>query len=406
MALPNQKIEIGFNAEDSTFGPFFTLGSETKGVLGNTQFVLGNFVFFDITSRAKSFQIDRGKSRRFSNVPAGAAGVRFNNHDRAFDPTYPDSPFFGQIIPRRQIVITSGTVVQFNGFIDDWNLNYTVNGDSIADGVAKDVTSFFSKQILTAGTPVAQTTGERINAVLDDPEVDWSETLRDIDTGTRNTGTQPIEAGTNAFNYINKVAETEQGLFFVNKAGEVAFRDATIDISSDTTITFGQETGIPYSGIQVVFGSELLYNEVVIANVGGGTATAIDEDSQGTYGIRNLSITNLLGENDQQSVDLALDLVEQYSQPEFRVENLVIDLHALDTSDQNAVLGIELGDVCEILFTPNDIGDPIERFGRVISMKQDVNTEVHIVRLGFQEVKSIPFVLGDAKFGILGTSTL
>jgi len=406
MALPNQKIEIGFNAEDSTFGPFFTLGSETKGILGGTEFVLGNFVFFDITTRAKSFQIDRGKSRRFSSVPAGAAGIRFNNHDRAFDPTYPDSPFFGQIIPRRQVIITSGTVVQFNGFIDDWNLNYAVSGDSIADAVAKDVTSFFSKQVLTAGTTTAQTTGERINAVLSDPEVDWGEALRDIDTGTRNTGTQPIEAGTNALNYLNKVSETEQGLFFVNKAGEVAFREDAIVVSAETTVTFGQGTGIPYSGIQVVYGSELLYNEVVIANVGGGTATAIDEDSQGTYGIRNLSITNLLGEDDQQSVDLALDLVEQYSQPEFRVENLVVDLHALDEADQNRVLGIELGDVCEIIFKPNNIGDDIERFGRVISMKQDVNTEVHVVRLGFQEVKEIPFVLGDTKFGILGESTL
>lgn len=406
MGLPEQKIELGFNAEDSNFGPFFTLGSETKGVLGGTEFVLGNFVFFDITDRAKSYQIDRGKSRRFSNLPAGAAGVRFNNHDRAFDPTYPDSPFFGQIIPRRQLIITAGTVVQFDGFVDDWNLSYSVNGDSIADAVAKDVTSFFAKQVLTAGTPIVQTTGERINAVLDDPEVDWSSSKRDIDTGTRNTGTQPIEANTNAFNYINKVAETEQGLFFVNKDGEVAFRDATVQVSGATTVTFGQDVGIPYSGIQVVFGSELLYNEVVIANVGGGIATAIDEDSQGTYGIRNLSITNLLGKDDQQSVDLALELVEQYSQPEFRVENLVIDLHALEPADQDRVLGIELGDVCEILFTPNNIGDPIERFGRVISMKHDVNTEVHIVRLGFQEVKEIPFVLSDTKFGILGESTL
>jgi len=406
MAIPEQKIEIGFNAEDSNFGPFFTLGSETKGVLGGTEFVLGDLVFFDITSRAKSYQIDRGKDRRFSNFPAGAAGIRFNNHDRAFDPTYPESPFFGQIIPRRQVVITAGTIVQFNGYIDDWNLTYTVDGDSIADAVAKDVTSFFSKQILTAGTPTAQTTGERINAILDDPEVDWSSTLRDIDTGTRNTGTQVIAPNTNAFNYLNKVTETEQGLFFVDKQGRVAFRDASIEVSADTTVTFGQGTGVPYSAIQVVYGSELLYNEVVISNVGGGTATASDLDSQGTYGIRNLSITDLLGASDEQSVELALDLAQQYSQPEFRVENLVIDVHALEAADQNRVLGIEIGDVCEIIFRPNDIGDPLERFGRVIALKEDITPEVHIVRLGFQEVKSIPFVLGDTKFGILGESTL
>ena len=406
MSIPNQKVEIGFNSEDSPFGPFFTLDSAEKGVLDGTEYVLGGEVFVDVSDRVKSYQVDRGKSRRFSTFPAGAAGIRLNNHDRAFDPTYPDSPFFGQIIARREIIITAGSATIFRGFIDDWNLTYAVSGDSIADGVAKDVTSFFAKQILTAGTPVAQTTGERINAVLDDPEVNWGTTLRDIDTGTRNVGTQPIEDNTNALTYLNKVAETEQGQFFENSQGEVAFREDAIVVSADTTVTFGQETGVPYSGIQVLFGSELLYNEVVIANVGGGTATASDEDSQGTYGIRNLTITDLLGANDTQSVDLALELVEQYNQPEFRIENLVIDVHGLDPADQESVLDIEIGDVSEIIFRPNNIGDAIVRFGRVISVKHDVNPEVHVVRLGFQEVKNIPFVLSDPKFGILDTSTL
>lgn len=406
MALPVEKVEIGFDLTDSPIGPFFRLNDSVAGRLDNTEYRLGGTIFFDVTDRVKSFQVDRGKPRRFSTFPAGAVGVRFNNHDRAFDPTYPDSPFAGQIIPRREIRITSGTAVQFTGFIDDWNLTYTVDGNSIADAVAKDVTSFFSKQIVTAGTPVQELTSERINKVLDDPEVDWASSLRDIDTGTVEVGTQEISSNTNALNYMQKVTETEGGLLFINKGGDLAFRNAVQAADSTNLVTFGQGTGIPYSGIQVVYGAELLYNEVVISNVGGGTATAVDENSQNEYGIRNLSITDLLGANDLQSIDLAVKYADLYSEPEYRVERLDIQLHDLEPAEQETVLNLEIGSVCKVEFTPNGIGDPIERFLTVISIKHDVNPEIHVTRLGFQELKYLALVLDDPIFGKLDVANL
>lgn len=406
MALPVEKVEIGFDLTETGLGPFFRLNDSDAGRLDNTQYRLGGTIFYDVTDRVKSYQIDRGKPRRFSTVPAGAAGIRFNNHDRAFDPTYPDSPFAGQIIPRREVRITAGTAIQFTGFIDDWNLTYTVDGNSIADAVVKDVTSTFSKQTITAGTPVVERTSARINAVLDDPEVNWTQTLRDIETGTVDVGTQEIEAGSNALNYMQKVAETEGGLLFINKEGAVAFRNGVQAPDSEGLVVFGQGTGVPYSGIQVIYGSELLYNEVVIANKGGGTATAADLASQGEYGIRNLSITDLLGATDTQSVALALKYVSQYSEPEYRIERLDIQLHDLEPAQQEQVLNLELGDVCQVLFTPNGIGDPIDRYISVISIKHDVNPEIHVVRLGFQEVKGLALVLDDAEFGRLNEATL
>jgi len=406
MALPVEKVEIGFDLTDSPIGPFFRLNDDEAGRLDNTQYRLGGTIFYDVTNRVKNFQIDRGKSRRFSTFPAGAAGVRFNNHDRAFDPTYPDSPFAGQIIPRREIRITSGTVVQFTGFIDDWNLSYTVDGNSVADAVAKDVTSFFSKQVLTAGTPTQQLTSERINAVLDDPEVNWATSLRDIETGTVEVGTQEIGESTNALNYMQKVSETEGGFLFVNRDGDVAFRNGIRFATSEGLVVFGQGTGIPYSGIQVVYGSELLYNEVVVSNVGGGTATASDLTSQGEYGIRNLSLTDLLGANDQQSIDLAVKYADLYSEPEYRVERLDVQLHDLEPAEQETVLDLEIGSVCKVEFTPNGIGDPIERFLTVISIKHDVNPEIHVTRLGFQELKYLSLVLDDAIFGKLDVANL
>jgi len=406
MALPIEKVEIGFDLTDSPIGPFFRLDDDVAGRLDNTQYRLGGTIFYDVTDRVKTFAISRGKPRRFSTVPAGAANVQFNNHDRAFDPTYDLSPFAGQIIPRREIKITSGTVVQFNGYIDDWNLTYTVDGNSVADALAKDSTSFFAKQVIAAGTPVEEFTGERINKVLSDVNVNWANELRDIDTGKSLVGTQEIVENTNALTYMQKVAETEPGLLYIDKLGRVAFRDSTTAPSSADLTVFGQGTGIPYSGLSVIYGSELLYNEITIANVGGGTATASDLASQGEYGIRNLSITDLLGANDLQSVDLAVRYADLYSDPEYRVEQLDIQLHKLEPAQQAEILDLDLGSICKVEFTPNGIGDPIERFIQIISLKHDVTPQSHIVRLGFQQIKYLSLVLDDAVFGKLDVATL
>lgn len=406
MGVPAQKVEIGFDLTDTPFLRFFTLDSEVAGRLDNTQYRLGGTTFIDVTEYVKSFQISRGKPRRFASFPAGAANVTFNNHTRAFDPTYDLSPFAGQIIPRREIRITSGTAIQFQGFIDDWNLTYTVDGNSITDALAKDATSIVAKQVIAAGTPTEQFTGERIAAVLDDPGVNWSLDDRDLETGRSLVGTQPIEENTNALTYMQKVAETEPGLLFVNKTGDFSFRDSLSFATENDLTIFGQTSGIPYSGIQVIFGSELLYNEVTIANVGGGTAVATNLESQNTYGTRDLIITDLLGASDLQSLDLAVKYADLYSEPEYRVEVLEVQVHKLDPEQQAQVLDLEIGDVCKVDFTPNGIGDPIERFIQVISIKQDVNPEIHVVRLGFQQIKYLPLVLDDTIFGKLDVANL
>jgi hypothetical protein len=406
MAMPVEKVEIGFDLTDTPVTRFFTLDDATAGRLDNTQYRLAGTTFIDVTEYVKSFQISRGKPRRFSSFPAGAANVTFNNHSRAFDPTYELSPFAGQIIPRREIRITSGTAIQFQGYIDDWNLTYTVDGNSVADALAKDSTSILAKQVIAAGTPTEQYTGERIAEVLDDPGVNWATDARDLETGRSLVGTQEITANTNALTYMQKVAETEPGLFFVNKTGDVAFRDSLNVARSNDLTVFGQGTAIPYSGIQVIYGAELLYNQITIANVGGGTAVASDIESQNTYGIRDLIITDLLGASDLQAVDLAVKYADLYSEPEYRVEALDIQVHKLEPAQQVEALELEIGDVCKVEFTPNGIGDAIERFIQVISISHDVNPEIHIMRLAFQQIKYLPLVLDDAIFGKLDVANL
>jgi hypothetical protein len=398
------KVELGFDLAAGV-GPFLVLDDPVAGQLDNPEWGLGGTIFYDVTEYVKSVVINRGRSSLFSNFPAGNATISFNNHNRYFDPLYTSSPFAGNIIPRREIKISAGTEIQFSGWVDDWNLTYAPNGDSVADALAYDATGLLANRTITASTPTPQTTGARINTVLDDPDVNWASTLRAIDTGAATLSDFPIEANQNALSYLQTVASSEPGNLFIGKTGNVVFQDRTKSPTTADLIQFGG-TGIPFLNLEVVYGSENLYNEILISRQGGGTAIARDFDSISEYGISNLTINNLLLSSDEQSVELALIYAQQYSQPEYRFQSLEVAMHKLDLADQQKIIELEIGSICKVVFTPNGIGDAIERFVEVIRLEQTITPETYFVNLGFQAIDFASLVLDDAEFGKLDTYSL
>lgn len=400
MGMPVEKVEVGFDLVDSPISPFFVLDDPVKGKLDNTQYVIAGTIFFDITDRVRRFSINRGRKSQFTFNPAGNASIELNNHDRAFDPLYVDSPFYGNIIPRRELRVTTANEIQFSGWVEDWNLTYLPNGDSVASAECVDATSILASQTLTGGTPTPELSGARINSVLDDAGVNWPAALRDIDAGGTTLGDQEIADGTNALTYLQTIARTEPGEFFVAKDGHVNFRDRNFTATSGDLVVFGG-TGIDFVGIEVVYGSEQLYNQVVVSREGGGTAVAVDLDSQSAYGIRTLVESDLLMADDLEAVDLAVQLADRYSTPEYRIDTLEVQVNSLDPADQVRVLQLEIGRICKVEFTPNGIGDPIEQFIQIIQIQHTVDPENHFMEFGFRELTQAYLVLDDAEFGKL-----
>jgi hypothetical protein len=403
MAMPIEKVEVGFDTSFSGAGNFFVLDDATKGQLDNTSYPLGGLTFIDVTDRVRNFSISRGRSNLFSAFPAGQLNVEFNNHDRAFDPLYAQSPFAGNIVPRREIRVSTDDVVQYVGWIDDWGFSYLPNGDSVAEAIAYDATSIISGQTLAAGTPTAQLTGARVSNILD--QINWSPEERNIEAGVATLGTAVIDANTNAMNYLQTIALSEPGLVFVDKIGRLTFLDRTQSPTSTGLVQFGG-TGIPFQSVDVSYGSDNLYNEVVLDRVGGGTATATDTQSVTDYGLRTLSQSGLLLNTDLALAELALVLAQQYSQPEYRFSSLEVAIHKLDPAEQEDVLGLELGSIAKIVFTPNGIGDAIQRFVQVISINHTVNPQNHFIEFGFQSLDAAYLVLDDAEFGKLDLYSL
>ena len=403
-----EKVEIGFDLT-SAGGPFLTLNDPIAGQLDNPAWPLGGLTFYDITSRVRSYSIRRGKSRQLDTFQAGVASVVLNNNDRAFDPTFAASPFYGQVVPKREIRISSNSVVQYRGLVDDWNLDYAPQGDSTALAASSDGFSQLANQTLTGGTATLQLTGARINTILSSTDVEWPAETRAIDSGEIYVGADVIPVDANALTYLQTIERSEGGRFFIGKNGYVTYKDQNgVQPSSATMVTLADDaTGIKYTGMQVVYGSELLYNQVVASSVvAGGTAIANDTDSQQAYGVQTLTYTDLISAYNADVDALAVNLVKQYSAPEFRFEAVTINLDEITTAEANQVLDLEIGSVCNIKFTPNGIAPAIQKYAEVISISHSADVRKHSVTLGFSTLDYIGLILNDAVFGKLDTATV
>jgi hypothetical protein len=400
--MPQQKVEIGFDLT-ATGGPFLTLDDPVAGKLDDPEWVLAGTIFYDITNDVRSIEINRGKANYIENISAGEVVVELNNRNRDYDPTYADGPYYGQIIPKRAVRVSTNDIVQFSGSVDDWNLLYESNGDAIATFVASDGFIYLNNQTLNAGTATVQYSGARVN-VLDDPTVLWPTELRDIDTGIHQLGADVIEDNTNALSYLTLVEQSEGGRLFISKDGYVTFRDQSVTVGTATTVELSDTgTGIPYQNMVVVYGSEQLYNEIILESAITTTqVSAVDTDSISQYGIFNLTQTGLLTNSDTQLADYATSFVKRFSEPEYRFDSVQVRLNDLSLANQNAVLDLEIGNVVKITFTPSSIPPAIEKYAEIIRINHEVDiTGEHLVTFGFSTVDYVGWLLGTEAFGRL-----
>ncbi len=405
MGVPRPTVQIGFDLVGANAN-LLTLDNPVKGKLDTPAYPLGGQIFYDVTDKVKSIATRRGKNRQLDEFDGGLANVVFDNNDRTFDPEYANSPYFGQIIPKRAIRIFSGGQPRFQGVIDDWNLAYDPGGFSEASAASSDAFTLFNTQTLPAGTATAQKAGQRVNAILDLPDVNWSSQDREIETGLTDLGADVFAEDTNVLEYLRTVARSEPGNLFIAKDGKVVFTDRNHAPTAGEVVLADDGTGIPYQGMKVVYGSELLYNEIVIGSDLAGTVIAQDTASIAQYGVLNLTQTGLLMSDPNYVQNLAIYYASKYSQPEYRFESVDIVIDELTDAQQQAILGLEISDFVTIKFTPNGIAPAIEKIAEVIRIDDDITPESHVVSLGFATLDYFLLVLDDPEFGKLDRGAL
>lgn len=404
MPIPQKRVEIEIDP-NSGLQPFFTLDDPTYGVLDAPESVLGSLAYVDVTEYVVDISVDRGRSRLLDKFNAGQANVTFDNTTRLFDPLNTASPFSEQLLPRRGIKIYSGGTPVFTGIVEDWNLNYDPSGNNTTTAVASDKFTLLAQQTLPASTAIPELSGARVIDILDKPEVDWSATDRNIDAGQYRLQDDVIAEGTVVLDYLNLVAQSEYGDIFIAKNGYLTFQDSNVGPSNTNLLTLADDnTGVKFTELQVVFGSELLYNRVSLTRINGIPQVVDDLTSQAFYGITTYEQDNLLNDNDVDVLNQANYILNKYANPQYRFETITIELAELTSSDALNVLSKELTDTIYVKFTPNGIGAPIEKYAEIIGIKHSIGNFFHRVTFNLDTLDFAPFVLDDSKFGVLGGS--
>jgi hypothetical protein len=374
----------------------FILDDPVQGLL-DSNVLDGDITYTDIPQGIVSISTSRGRNRDLERTNAGQVSVSLNNHDRFFDPVG-GSPFEQFVVPRRPVRVYSQGNSIFTGFIDDWDFTYAPGGDSRASFNGSDAFSIFARNVNDGGAVPEELTGARLNRVLDQLTVGWPAGTRDIEDGNSTLAAGVLED--NVLNYLSNVVEaSEQGLVFMSKDGEVAFRERLI-APAGSAVTFSDEgSGVPYEGVQISYGTDLMVNQAVVT-FPGGTAISEDLTSQVVYGITERTIDTQLSTL-AQAEGIADYVVARYGNPEYRIESVTVNLRALSTDQIFEVLSLELGDQADIIFTPNNLGQPIALRNRVIGVSHDIGILEHTVTFNFEQLPFDFFILDDAVFGKL-----
>jgi hypothetical protein len=412
MAAPAVKVELGLNlgARDPNT---FLLDDAVRGVLDNTEYTLSGDRFFNITDRLMSASTTRGKSQALDRIDAGTIDFVVDNSDRVFDPLYSAGPYFGQLIPGREVRVSCNGYPVIYGFIDDLDIGYQPNNRSVVSIQSSDALSTLTINNLPAVTVPAELSGARVTRILDLPEVAWPTDKRSIDTGNTELSDVDITEGTQTVSYLQLVGTSEAGQVFVSKDGKFVFKarnspPGVIDVIFTDETSVPGFTAIPFADLAVVYGSEELYNRIVISNnkVVPDEVTAEDAESQLLYGPRSYTVNGLLNNSATELQFLADFLLARFKEPQYRFQSLSVVLDVLTESQQNEVLDLEIGNVVQVKFTPSGIPPAIEQFVRVIGINHEWSNNEKRINLSLERLDFSLFILDDAVFGVLDDDRL
>jgi hypothetical protein len=363
----------------------------------------------EVQTDAFGIAIRRGRSRELDEFETGTCTVSLRNFDRTYDAFNAAGVYYGDLTPGKRIEVDVWGQRVFAGLIEDWDLDWSVDGEATATIYAEDALGQLARREFDAWTPPAgQTAGERLELMLNRDEIAFGYNY-DFDAGVSTLQGDSVTWGSNALNYAQLVVKSDQGRLFASRYNLLTFQDRHHLVSGATpTVTFADDgSGVKFHGITAQVGSELLFNYVGVDREGGTLQTIVDATSMGAYGVRSLSLPGLLMDSDIQSESMAEYLCYLYKDPTARIASISVKVHDdahLDELDRTQASGLEIGDLVSATWTPGGVGDPVGETLIVEGIDHDVTAAEHFVtvRLGPWTQSSV-FILDDDVYGVLDT---
>lgn len=194
--------------------------------------------------------------------------------------------------------------------------------------------------------------GARMARILD--IVEWPSGLRSLDTGL--TTLQSATLGTPALEHLQKAAETEFGLLFMARDGNVRFVDrSTLFARSAAAEIFGDSgTEIGYTAIVPDDGDEVIRNRAIISRLNGVAKTSEDTASVDEFGRFDYELDGLLHSSDSYSQDYANLITGEYADQRRRITSLDLGppISGVESTFYPAILSRELGDAITVRNRP------------------------------------------------------
>lgn len=328
-------VQVTFDfSSGPTFGYSFILDDPAHGILGTN--VLANVAsnVVDISSQVQAISIAGGYNLTTDQFEATTCTLRIYDPTGLWNPQNTSSPYYGKIIPNRKVRVSTlyGTAAHFlfSGYASSYNYQYPK--DQIIGYVDITCTDAFRLFQLTSVTTVAgaingQTTGARINSILD--AISWPTNLRSIDMGDSLCQADPGTVRT-ALMALKVVEATEQGAFYITGEGNAIFKSRSNVMKTNgaapVTVFNNNGTGIGYFNITFAHDDKLIINSTTVTNNGGTAQNSTDAPSQLLYYPHNYAMPNLVGQFDSDALNVARLYTATRKDTTIRIDNLTLDL--------------------------------------------------------------------------------
>jgi hypothetical protein len=282
--------------------------------------------------------------------------------DGVFNPFDQNSPYYDTpqskpgLAPLREVQLirydnTDTPEFLFSGYVVNYDYNFALGGLDTVTVYCADQFYLLAQTYLDELNVTAETSGERIETVLDLPEVDFPAGARDISTGTVNLGhdaAYTVPAGTNVLQYLTQINETaEFGRLFMSRDGVLTFQERIGNTLSASVADFHDDgTNYKYRGVGISFEADSVVNRAVVTALDGKTATATDAGSIATYFIQTNSITNSLL-HEQPSINAAAAYLLN-PEPEARYTSVETAFLMLTTAQKDTLATVDIGDTISV----------------------------------------------------------
>jgi hypothetical protein len=386
----------------------------------DSEYVLdGTTEFADVMDSTISINVRRGRRDVGDQFSAGTMTFIIQDVDGIFNPFDQNSPYYDTpqskpgLAPLRavQLIRYSNTNVPeslFSGYVVNYDYNFALGGLDTVTVYCADQFYLLAQTYLNELNVSPETSGERIETVLDLPEVDFPAGSRNISTGTVNLGhdsAYTVPAGTNVLQYITQINETaEFGRVFMSRAGVFTFQDRIGATLSAPMAEFKDDgTGYKFDGVGISFEADSVINRSVVTGLDGDSYTATDAGSIATYFIQTSSITNSLL-HDAAEIQTAAEYLLN-PEPEPRYTSVATKYLMLTTAQKDTLATVDIGDTISVEKTfPSGTG--------TTQLAQELSVEGIEHRLDFSTGHSVLYstapttivyelILDDLIYGVL-----